>query len=579
MAHDNREHPGDPEPAQAGTTTAQTTIDLTRRRTAQGLVVGGAAIAFGLMPALQPRAARAASEPVVETRHGRVRGFLAQGVYTFRGVRYGASTSAERRFRPPEPPTPWAGVVDASSYGFSAPQTNPLAAPGRTSPLADIMAASDGYRAAPAESEDCLFLNIWTAGLGVSRKRPVLVWLHGGGFTSGSASPLLYDGGNLVRRGDVVVVGINHRLNVFGYTHLEDLGGTEFAHSGNAGQLDIIQALAWVRDNIDRFGGDPRRVMIFGESGGGAKVSFLLGSPPAKGLFHRAVIESGPGLRMGERARASQVAEVLLGELGLSRSKLADIHKLSTTQILSAYFAAQAQVGAGGLGSGGFGPVLDAEVLPAHPFDPVASELSASIPIIIGWNRTEATVFSLGEPALFELNEAGLEQRVRTMYRDDAPAVLAAYRTAMPTATPSAIYFRVASEQMFGFNSILLAERKAALRKAPAYVYRFDWATPVMNGKLGSPHGVEMPFVFDNVDKAGSGLTGGGAAANRLAARVSAAWLAFAATGDPNTRRSGLPLWEPYSAERRSMMLFNDRSELALDPDQGIRETLAGIPG
>ena len=404
-----------------------------------------------------------------------------------------------------------------------------------------------------------------------------MVWLHGGGFSSGSASPLLYDGGNLVRRGDVVVVGINHRLNVFGYTHLEDLGGRDFAHSGNVGQLDIIHALGWIRDNIDRFGGDPKRVMIFGESGGGAKVSFLLASPPAKGLFHRAVIESGPGLRMAERARASEVAEILLGELGLSRSRLADIRKLSTTQILSAYFAAQTRAGSGGLGSGSFNPVLDPEILPAHPFDPAASELAAAVPVIIGWNRTEATVFSLGEPALWELDDAALEQRVRTLYRDNAGTVLTAYREAMPGATPSALYFRVATDQMFGFNSTLLAERKAALRGAPVYVYRFDWSTPVLDGRLGSPHGLEMPFVFDNIDRGGMGLTGGGDVANRLAAQVSASWLAFAATGDPNARRSGLPRWEPYSAERRAVMLFNDRSTLGIDPEQRIRETLTRI--
>jgi para-nitrobenzyl esterase len=312
---------------------------LGRRRFLRGaaFATGGIAVTYSIAN-LSSVAAWAAPDPIVETASGKIRGFLNEGIYTFRGVRYGASTAGKNRFLPPQKPDPWTGVRDATSYGYSAPQTDPatrgVAAP--ETEIGKILAGSDEYRAAPAESEDCLFLNIWTPGLDAAGKRPVLVWLHGGGFSMGSSSSLLYDGTNLARRGRVVLVGVNHRLNVFGYTHLGDFGRPEFAHSGNAGQLDIIAALEWIRDNIERFGGDPKRVMIFGESGGGAKVSMLLASPPAKGLFHSAVIESGPGVRMGEREPAAKAAEMLLAELGLDTKRLPELQNLSTGKILAA---------------------------------------------------------------------------------------------------------------------------------------------------------------------------------------------------------------------------------------------------
>ncbi len=228
-------------------------------------------------------------------------------------MRYGATTGGENRFKPPKPPSPWTEIRDASSYGYRAPQTNP-ASPFSMSPdteIGKILLASDGFRVPPAESEDCLFLNIWAPAIDQKKKRPVMVWLHGGGFSMGSSSDLLYDGTNLARRG-AVMVGVNHRLNVFGYTHLGDIGGEEYAHSGNAGQLDIIFALKWIQENIDKFGGDPDRVMIFGESGGGAKVCMLLASPAAKGLFHSAVIESGPGIKVEERESATKAQRPFL---------------------------------------------------------------------------------------------------------------------------------------------------------------------------------------------------------------------------------------------------------------------------
>jgi para-nitrobenzyl esterase len=533
---------------------------------------GGIAVAYSI-PRLSNAAVRTAGDPIVETAYGRVRGYINNGIYNFRGIRYGATTLGKNRFMPPRKPDPWTGIRDATTYGYSAPQTDPATA-GAVAPesqMVQMFAASDGYRAAPAESEDCLFLNVWTSGLGAARKRPVMVWLHGGGYSIGCASSLMWDGTNLARRGDVVMVGVNHRLNVFGYTHLGDLGGPEYAHSGNAGQLDIIAALEWVRDNIDRFGGDPRRVMIFGESGGGGKVSMLLASPPAKGLFHAAVIEIGPGVRMGERESATKAAEMLLAELKLNAKRLPEIHRLSTNTILAAYFAATAvlarQRGASsGMRSGGFSPVLDPVVLPAHPFHHTATRISEDVPVMVGWNKTESTLFMPGDKEAFSLNEAAARKRIETLAGPDTNRLLEAYKSEYPNLSPSEVFFYISGYSMMGSESVTIAERKAALGHAPAYLYRLDWQTPIEGGRLITPHGLEMPLVFDNVERGGEGLTGGGEEAKRLAAQMSEAWIAFASTGNPNTKKSGLPQWLPYDSAKRATMVFNIQSKLVFDP-------------
>ncbi|MBN2243587.1 MAG: carboxylesterase/lipase family protein [Acidobacteria bacterium] len=537
-----------------------------RRTLFKSLAFTAGGIAVGLAPGCKPAYEETALvDPVVKTSCGSIRGYLNQGIYTFRGVRYGASTAGPNRFMPPKPPEPWTEIRDASGYGYRAPQTNPAAAGGAApeSELTRILWASDGYRVAPAESEDCLFLNIWTPTLDPAEKRPVMVWLHGGGFSSGSSSDLLYDGTNLARRG-AVMVGVNHRLNVFGYTHLGDIGGEEYAHSGNAGQLDIIAALEWVRDNIGQFGGDPGRVMIFGESGGGAKVSMLLASPPAKGLFHAAVIESGPGIKVGEREPATRAAELLLDELGIKARNLKEIHTLPTSRILSAYFAANARMA--GEGGGAFRPVLDPVVLPAHPFYPAAPTVSENVPVMVGWNKTESTAFSLGQDELWSLDEEGMRSRIEKLAGADTDRLIGLYRKEYPDMSPSAVYFHIASYPRMGSGSVAIAERKAALGKAPAYLYRLDWETPVLGGKLISPHGLEMPFVFDNVDGGGVALTGGGAEARKMAGALSETWIAFAATGNPNTPKSGLPPWDPYDAEKRPTMIFDTESRVEFDP-------------
>ncbi len=539
----------------------------------------GAGSAALLLPEITRSSLWAAADSIVDTAYGKVRGRSIAGIHSFLGLRYGASTDGRNRFMPPKKPQPWTGIADAFSYGNSAPQSNPAqrdrgALGGE---IGGLLRGSDG--APPPESEDCLFLNVWTPGITSgtpdNTKRPVMFWLHGGGFTTGSDSSALYIGANLARRGDVVVVGINHRLGALGFTHLGDLGGEAFVHSGNVGMLDAIAALEWVRDNIGQFGGDPNRVMIFGESGGGQKVSMLLGSPPAKGRFHRAVIESGPGPKMMERERATEIARMLLAEVGLDAGRVRELQSLPTEKILAAQFAVSAKLGGKPGIIDGFAPVLDPTVLPAHPFYPGATQVSADVPVVIGNNRTEMTLFA--DPAAFSLDENGMKTRAKGLFGVRADQVIDVYRRANPKATPSDLFFLMWTDDPTTIYSNNIAERRAALGKAPTYRYRFDWETPALGGRLKSPHTLEMPFVFDNTQVA-PGLTGGASPeAVALAARVSEAWIAFASRGDPNSKKSGLPPWPAYDSERRATMLFNNDSKVVNDPASQERKIMDGI--
>lgn len=292
----------------------------------------------------------------------------------------------------------------------------------------------------------------------------------------------------------------------------------------------------------------------------------LLASPPAKGLFHSAVIESGPGIKVEEREPATKAAELLLAELGIKPEDLPEIHKLSTEEILTAYFGTTAKLTEQGVGRGVFGPVLDPEVLPTHPFYPTAPAISENVPIMVGWNKTESTVFSMGQDELWSLDEEGMRGRIEKLAGANTDRLIEMYRREYPEMSPSALYFHAASYPMMGSGSIAIAERKAALGKAPAYLYRLDWETPVLEGKLISPHGLEMPFVFDNVENGGIGLTGGGEEAQKMADKLSETWIAFAATGDPNTPKSGLPQWDPYDKAKRPTMIFDTKSRLESDP-------------
>ncbi len=516
----------------------------------------------------------AVGEPVVETSLGKVRGASSRGIYSFCGIRYAASTAGSNRFRPPQPAQPWAGVRDALAFASQAPQRNPRPPSG---PPAVILSQLRPPRApgaaapAVAEGEDCLFLNVWTAGLGASHHRPVMVWLHGGFFYSGSGASI--DGTSLASRGDVVVVSVNHRLNVFGYTHLDEAGGDAFAHSGNAGMLDIIAALGWVQENIERFGGDPKRVMVFGASGGGMKTAFVMASPRARGLIHRAGVQSGPGLKFIERERANEATERLLHELGIKRSDAGRLRTLPVEQLLDAYYRLHWQDPTAEFRQlSRFGPVVDGEILPQHPFDPQASELAARVPLLMGWNRDEMTFFMGADPGGFELDEAALKARMRILFGAAAERIEIVYRRAIPRATPTQLYIRAWSDYAIMERTTLQAERQAAAG-APVYLYRFDRGTPALGGKLGSMHTLEGHYVFDNTE-AQNAITGGGAEAARLARRMSTAWVNFATNGDPNSAEGELLHWPAYEANRRATMIFNDECRVAEDPTREERLAL-----
>jgi len=419
--------------------------------------------------------------------------------------------------------------------------------------LLDYQNLSDG------QSEDCLVLNVWTPAVNDGRKRPVMLWCHGGGFASGSGSSPVTDGTNLARRGDVVVVTINHRINVLGFTYLEEFGGPEFAQSGDVGMLDIVHALKWVRQNIERFGGDPNTVTIFGQSGGGRKVATLLAMPSAKGMFHRAIIESGATLSLVEKNQATRVAAELLSQLGVSRSQVRELQNLPVDRIMSAYFAAMRKMNVDQM-TMGFSPTVDGKAVTRHPFAPTASDVSPNVPLMIGSTRTELT--SSADAAAFSLNDAGLRERIGALLGESATRVLEVYRTANPGATPSDLYFLIASDHRYSAPVMKIAERRAALRKGPVYLYYFRWETPFDGGRLKSPHTIEIPFAFDNLKA--SRLTAGSAEAPALADKVSSAWIAFARTGDPNTPK--LPRWPAFNAQDRATMVFNNQSTVENDP-------------
>src|SRR3984885_13995120 len=364
------------------------------------------------------------SDPVVETTSGKISGAVVDGISAFKGVPYGASTAGANRFMPPQKPQPWAGVRAAVDWAGHAPQA--YAGPRRP----EVTALSGTPDKVPV-SEDCLTLNVWTPGLDAS-KRPVMVWYHGGAFSYGSANTPRTDGARLARRGDVVVVTVNHRLNIFGFLDLAELGGENFAHSGNTGVLDLVASLEWVRDNIARFGGNPDNVTIFGQSGGGGKVSALLAMPAAKGLFHRAIVMSGAGVRMADPKRSTKLAEAVLAVLGLTTRDLDKLQEVPIKDMIAAIQPAQeklAPVPYRLLDRYGCGPVVDGHDLPHLPFDPKATDLSADVPVMVGGTKDENALFLAPDDAVWNrsLSEAELKTRVAKVAGGETDAVIDLY--------------------------------------------------------------------------------------------------------------------------------------------------------
>ena len=517
-----------------------------------------------------------------ETSCGRVRGEKRGDLTVFRGIPYAGSVSGANRFKAAPPLKPWTGVRDALTLGAPSPQ------PGRT--------ARGGE---PGPAEDCLFLNIWTPAAD-ARKRPVMFYSHGGGFTTGSGGSAYQDGGNLARTFDVVVVATNHRLGLMGYLYLGELGGAEYATSGNQGLLDIRDGLRWVRENIGAFGGDPENVMIFGESGGGAKTSCLYAMPSAAAYFNKASIESGPGIRMLPKDVAAETALMTLKHFGIEKKDWRKLLEIPVEQLVTAQTElGQRQPGGGpltmsggrrGMGGGtrpgGFGPVVDGSVLPHHPFDPEAPAISKTKPLIVGYNRDETIFFFQQQrnTEVFNLTDASLKERMDREFGANADPMLAAYRKSRPDASPTDLYIAISTARMIGIGAVTIGERKYAQHGAPVFAYIFthesDRLVPGTQHKVGAAHAAEIPYKFYNVrpsqPQAGNaGLVGGlmsvsGPGAEKAAHNMAEMWSTFATTGKPGAK--GQPPWPAYTAEKRSTMEIDTECKVVDDPYRLERE-------
>lgn len=497
----------------------------------------------------------------VTTRYGAMRGLLRDDIQQFWNVPYGASTTGANRFQPPRAPDSWTGVRDQFQVGTRCYQQ-----PGIGEPAPVVLAMNR----LEEESEDCLRLNVFTPGTD-RRARPVMVWMHGGGFTSGSGNYLIYDGTYLAKKEDVVVVSVTHRLNIFGFLHLADIGGEQWAGATNVGMQDLVAALAWVRDNIAAFGGDPGRVTIFGQSGGAGKTTTLMAMPAASGLFHRAIAQSGSALRGIPAADASEATARFLARLGIAESQLERLQQLTPQQIQAALYEAPAIAG---LGSG---PVIDGQVLPAHQWDPAAPGYSADVPLLAGSTATENGW--LGPPP-FELEENALlslfTSRLANNEAAQGQALLTLYRSRHPDLRNQMLWLQAEADNTRRHNAQLLGRLKQAQGAAPAYLYYFNWFSPVHENRMGSYHTLDIPFVFNNVDVAAS-MTGAAPERYQLAHVMSAAWAAFARSGDPN--HADMPYWPAFNPDQYPTLVFGNEVAMINDPNREERLALAALRG
>ncbi len=485
--------------------------------------------------------------PIATTKYGKVRGYIDNNVNCFKGIRYGADTSSVR-FQAPKLPEKWTDVKEVTNYGKSSPQQS----------------RGDNV------GEDCLFLNIFTPKLRDGGKRPVMFYIHGGAFANGSGSSPLYDGVKLCNRGNVVVVSLNHRLNAFGYLYLARFGGVEFADSGNVGQLDIILALQWVRENIAEFGGDPNNVMIFGQSGGGAKIATLMAMPAAKKLFHKAATMSGQQVTACGALNGTLRAKAIIDALKLNNVQ--EIRTIPFEKIVEVLNTKDPVLQFGGVN---FAPALDEKNLFRHPFYPGAPSQSNNIPMIIGNTHDETRAFLGGDESNFKVTWEQLpEKLIPNMRVDIQPeTVIAQYRKLYPNLTASDLLFKITTASRSWRGAIIEAEERAK-SAFPAFAYQLDWKSTRENGKFGAPHGADIQLVFDNIDKPGA--TAQGVTAQKMADIMSETFIKFAKTGNPNNKQ--IPLWKPYTMKQRETMVFDVPAHLENDPRGEERKIFAKVP-
>ncbi|MCL4811938.1 MAG: carboxylesterase/lipase family protein [Vicinamibacteraceae bacterium] len=507
---------------------------IPRRTVLRGLALGAGAAAFarhgGIASVLGDEG------PIVQTTAGKVRGASVDGIHVFKGVPYGADT-APRRFMPPVPPEPWTGVRDAIQFGPIAPQST---RPGSTLVM----------------SEDCLNLNLWTPGLGDGKKRPVLVWFHGGAYSGGHSNDQDTDGARLAGR-DAVVVTVNHRLNAFGFLYLAEFGGPELADSGNVGMLDLVLALQWVRDNIEAFGGDPSRVLIFGESGGGAKCATLMAMPAAHGLFHRVITQSGQQITASRTTTANRHTRQLLEALKLAPDRVNELRTMPMEQLRAVNRAPRY-----------LGPVKDGRALPRDPFYPDAPPLSAGIPMILGNNFDETrSLIGRANPSLFDLTWAevpgAIAEHVGQFIGNlDPTDIVAKYRGWYPEYSPADVFFAATTAARSWKGQVIEANRRAAQPPgaAPTYVFQLNWKSPVDGGKWGAYHGLDVALCFDNA----ANQFGDNPQAHAVARQMADTWVAFARTGTPDN--PSIPAWPPYDLATRATLIIDVESRIEHDP-------------
>lgn len=494
---------------------------------------------------------------VAQTAYGKVKGYLLHDVYCFHGIPYGAPTSGENRFMPPQPPQPWEGVRPAVAFGESAPQEYYDRRPESYYMFTDHW----NY---DMVGEDCLRLNIWTSGLADGKKRPVLVWLHGGGFAKGNGMEQDgYDGENIARRGDIIFCSINHRLNAFGFSDFSKVGGEKYRHSANVGMLDIVAALEWVRDNIEYFGGDPSNVTIMGQSGGGSKVSMLCAMPSAKGLFHKAVALSGDAVRANDQKYSAALGEAILREAGLDASQIDSLQRMPWEEYLALAMKAQRNLRADSGYRAGFAPVGNDVDIPSGEF---FEGTESDVPMLLcstfhEWNPNR------DNPEYEDITFEGVAEKLSGTYKDPE-AVINGYREVFPEARPIEIWAFAVSHR---YGMVNLADARCR-QGAPVYMAWFGWESPLFDGRHRAFHCIDISFWLMNTDRMIT-HNGGGNRPYRLSMKMSEALLNFMRTGVPSARR--LPEWEPYTTETGRMMILDDKCHMTSDPDKEARRIVS----